>query len=104
MGNEKLATIGARAGIGHRQFSGLIVSELCSALIFKTITGATRTGTQWTTALDHKVINDAVKGEAVIETTLCEIDKICHRNGCVLRVQAQMNDTFAGIHFCQYFI
>src|SRR5690606_10378623 len=67
VGDEELAAIGARAGVGHGKNAGAIVLQGGIKLILELVSGATVADAKWTSALDHEVGNDAMKGDAVVE-------------------------------------
>src|SRR5699024_51098 len=67
-GDEELRAVGARAGVGHGQFIWFVKVEFRVELVFELIAWAADTATQWVTALDHEVWNDAVENGAVVES------------------------------------
>ena len=70
-GDEELAAVGAGAGVGHRQFAGLVeLMARALGLILETITGATHAGAGRIATLNHEVGNDAMEDGAVVELVL----------------------------------
>ena len=65
--DEKLAAVGVGAGVGHRKRADAVSVGIASGFVAKTIAGASRAGSGWVAALNHKVGNDAMKGHAVVK-------------------------------------
>ena len=89
MGNEKLAPIGVGAGVGHGEDAGTVVPEVFVELVFELISGAASTSSLGATGLNHEVGDDAVEGQAIVETVIGEFLKILDRLGCLVVVQLE---------------
>jgi hypothetical protein len=94
VGDEKLAAVGPRPGIGHGKFARRIVPAFGRAFIFKAVTRPTGAGPQWAAALDHEVRDDPVKLEPVVIATPGEICKTGNRNRSLLGEQAKIDGAF----------
>ena len=61
VGNEKLAAVGTRASIGHRENPWAVMLKASQALVFKLVTGPTTARAGRVSSLDHKSWDDSVK-------------------------------------------
>ena len=61
MGDEELASVGARAGIGHGQATRAVMAKARIKFIFKAIAGSARARAQGATTLNHEIGDDTVK-------------------------------------------
>ena len=75
-GDEKLAAVSAGAGVSHRQQAGAAESQGRVKLIRKPIARPAAAGAVGIAALNHKVGNDPVKDDAVIEPLPGQKDKV----------------------------
>src|SRR5229473_5716146 len=69
-GDEKLATVCAWSGIGHREFSRLVVLQGWMKLVAKAIAGITGTCPEGASALNHELRNHTMEYEAIEKWTL----------------------------------
>ena len=109
--NEELAAIGAGTGVCHGQ-GAPVVAEFHIKLILKAVApdgfaaGAVAIGVA---ALDHKVLNDPVEGQAVIVAFFGMGKKILYRFRSKFREETELNGAFFGFHngnfgvFCRFF-
>ena len=67
MGDEELAAVGVRAGVGHGEDAGAGVGQARVDLVGEGIAGAAGAGAQGAAALNHEIGDDAVELEAVVE-------------------------------------
>src|SRR5690606_9295158 len=67
VGDEELAAIGVRAGIGHGQDPAL-VGHAVAGLVLEPVARAAAAGALGAAALDHEVGDDPVEVQAVVET------------------------------------
>src|SRR5690606_6833921 len=65
--DEKLAAIGARARIRHGEDAGTIMLQRLVELVLELVPRATRPVPRRITTLDHEILDDAMKGQAVIK-------------------------------------
>ena len=76
MGDEELAAVGARAGIGHRQHAGFVVTRFSAAFVLEAVAWAAIADAVRAAALDHEIGDDAVEFQAVVEAALDQVDEI----------------------------
>ena len=76
VGDEKLAAIGAGAGVGHGEDAGLGVTEGFVELVCELVAGPAGAVAARIAALDHEVGDDAVKGQAVVVAAFGEIEEV----------------------------
>src|SRR5580704_2129020 len=69
-GNEKLASVCAGSGVGHRKFPGLVVFQGLIKFVAEAVTWIAGSGSEWASALNHELRNHAMKNEAVVKRTL----------------------------------
>ena len=67
VGNEELAAIGVRPGIGHREDAGAIVLQRSNDLVAELITRAATAIALGVAALDHEIGNHAMKLHPVVK-------------------------------------
>ena len=82
VGDEELRAVGAGSGVGHGEDAGLGVCQRRNDFIAEFVSGTSCSCASWITALNHEVRDDAVEGEAVVISTLGEVEKVCgsHRS------------------------
>lgn len=101
MGDEKLAAICGRAGIGHRQHARFMTQGVPLKLIAKPVTGAAAASAGWIATLNHKVADHPVKGAAIVVTFFGQKDKVVDRIGRKLGEQLDHNVAFVGADGCR---
>src|SRR5580704_6136119 len=69
-GDEKLASICARTGVGHREFSRLVMFQGRMKLIPEAITWVARPGAERASSLNHELRDHAMKNQAVVKWAL----------------------------------
>src|SRR5262249_56541953 len=76
-GDEELAAVGARPGIGHRDYA-FVVAKVGTELVLEPVTGVAGAGAEGTAALDHEwgLGNHTVEVKAVVVTGLGEETKV----------------------------
>ncbi len=62
VGDEELASIGPWAGIGHGKNTGAVVFEPSVDFVFKAVAGSAAACAGGISALDHKLLDDAMEG------------------------------------------
>lgn len=62
------------------------------------VAGAAASGFGGIAALEHEVFDYAVKGNAVVVTTLGEVQKVRAGDGCFRSVEGGLDVTGAGVH------
>lgn len=98
MGDEELAAVGSRAGIGHAEDTGAGMQELRMKLIDETIARATAAIALRIAALNHKIRNAAVEGKRIVigsagrlgsigNFPFCETYEIGNSKGCLFILQ-----------------
>lgn len=104
MGDEKLAAIGAGAGVGHRKNTGAVVTQgVAGKFVLEAVARAAAAGAGGISPLDDKIWNDAVEDNAVIKAFTGQKYKIIYCNGCILGIQFDFDNTFVGVYFCCVF-
>ena len=87
-GDEELRAVGARdlaghvtalAGVRHSELVGLVEDELGVNLVVEGVAGAAHTGAVGVAALNHEVLDDAVKDHTIIEALLGQVDEVLDR-------------------------
>ena len=97
MHDEELGSCRVRiSGTCHGEYSALVgqvvLYTICSKFTFNVMTRATHTCSSRITALDHKSGDDTVEDQTVIETFLCQVDKILNTDRRHIRIQLQLHD------------
>ncbi len=116
VGDKELATVGVWAGVGHAQDTGAIVCESGMKLVSEFVSRPTRSHAKRTTALDHKVLDDAVEGEAIVKRAVVlgltgfgvkpflrscgKADKVGHGMGGLLLKEFDGEVAHAGVKVC----
>ena len=67
MGDEELAAVGARAGVGHGEHARAVVAQRLVELVREGIARAAGAGAERAAALDHEAADHPVEGQAVVE-------------------------------------
>ena len=67
MGDEELAAVRARAGVGHGEHARPVVAERLVELVREGVAGSAGAGAQRATALDHEAADHPVEGQPVVE-------------------------------------
>ena len=78
VGDEELAAVGVRAGVGHRQHAALVAHAVVG-LVLELVARTAGAGALRAAALDHEIGDHAVELQAVVEAALGEIDEIGDR-------------------------
>ena len=81
VGDEELAAVGIRSGIGHRKDAGFGVLQRAVDFVGKLVARTATAGAGWISALDHEVGNDPVEGDPVVVAALGEVEEIRGRDG-----------------------
>src|SRR5262249_13914836 len=81
VGNEKLAAVGIRAGVGHGQAADLMFMGI--DFVFELVTRAATPGPGRVASLDHEIGDDAMKDGAVIEFFAREKNEVVDGFGSV---------------------
>ena len=108
-GDEELAAVSVRAGVGHREFSSLLEAVLGAlGFVGKLVAGAAHAGAFGVAALDHELGDDAMKDGAVVELcalfaaavpvlgTFGEADEVGYSLGCVFFEELTDDCSFGG--------
>ena len=77
MGDEELAAVGIRSGVGHRQHATPMTYAV-AGLVFEAVTRTAAAGAFRAAALDHEIGKDAVKIQSVIEPAPGQVDEVGH--------------------------
>ena len=96
VGDEKLAAIGAGACIGHGENTGAVVLESALHFIFEAVSGTAAACSGGIAALDHELLDHAVKSNVVVEATFGEVQEIRNRQGCLGGLQGCFDVAFVG--------
>jgi hypothetical protein len=98
MGNEKLAAVGVRAGVCHRDNTSFVREWITDNFITKTIARAAASASGWVATLNHEVFDDAVEGQAVVEAFSYQKDEVVNGQWGVLGIEIKFNRTAGGFH------
>ena len=98
VGDEELAAVGARAGVGHGEDAGPGVAERLVELVRELIAGAAAAGALRVTALNHEIGDDAVKGQAVVVAAFGEIEEVGGGHGNLGGVDHALDVALVGFH------
>ncbi len=93
--DEKLAAIGVRSRIGHRQRTGFVAQWVIGQFIFESIAGTAGAATGGIAALDHEIRNDTMKANAIIEAGARQKHEIVNRLRGVFRIQIEIDRALA---------
>ena len=85
VGDEELAAIGVRAGIGHGQRADLVAIGIALGLVLELVAGAAAAAGRRVAALNHEILDDAMELRAVIKAFAGQEYEIVHRLGRVFR-------------------
>jgi hypothetical protein len=96
-GDEKLGSVGARAGIGHRENAGCAVTEVRVELIGKLVARATAAGFSRVSALQHETFDYPVEGHVVVVSAAGEIEETGAREGHLGRVKRGIDVSGGGV-------
>jgi len=97
MGDEELATVRSGSRIGHREEAWAVVLEAGSKLIGEFVSGTSHSSAGRIAALDHKIGDHAVEGDAVVETAVSEIEVVCHGDRCLAGIQGRVDITLGSM-------
>ena len=98
-GDEKLASIRARSGIGHGKQAGTVESHGGIALVLEGLPPdrvASTTAPGGIAALNHKVVDDAVENDAVVITVLHMCSEIFAGFGRNLVIEFEFETALGG--------
>lgn len=101
--DEELRTIGVRTGVRHRQCAGAVVAKVGMEFVFKRITRSSRSISSRIPALDHKIANNAVENETVIETAVGKFLEISDCFRSFIGEQFEFNRSARGLNRCDFF-
>ena len=73
MGDEKLATVCSRTRICHGENAWLVVHETGFDLVLEAVARTSTASAGWVAALDHKLRNHAVEGNAIVVAAFGEV-------------------------------
>ncbi|KAG1438240.1 hypothetical protein G6F57_019936 [Rhizopus arrhizus] len=95
VGDEELAAVGVRAGVGHRQRADLVLHAVL--LVFELVARATGATTLRAAALDHEVGDHAVEDQAVIETVRDQVHEVGHGQRRLVGEQLDLDRALGGV-------
>ncbi len=98
MGNEKLASIGVRSRVSHREDAGTVVPEGFVKLVLKLVSGIAGTGSLRAAGLNHEVGDDTVEGQLIVKTLVDELFKIRDGLGDLVVVQLESDISSVGLN------
>ncbi len=81
VGDKELAAVGAGTGIGHTEDARSIMFESGIELIFELISGSTSACAGGIAPLDHEIVDDTVKGAAIIIAFSSEKEEVVDSDG-----------------------
>ena len=97
VGDEELRAIGVGASVGHGEYAGFVVATVGFAFAFKFVTWVSSAGAERAAALDHEVINDAVKGESIVVSRGGEMEEGGDGDGSIVGEGCDLNVAFVGV-------
>ena len=101
VGDKELAAVGVGPGVGHGQHARLVVLLGQGAgFIVKFVARVARARALRAAGLNHEVGDHAVKGQAIVEAVLGELDEVARGLGAVLGEQFNLDVTFVGLDRC----
>lgn len=103
VGDEKLASVGSGACVGHGENTGNVMLEVGAAFVFKFVAGTTATCSCRVSALNHEVGDDAVEGDAVIKSLVCQIEEIGGSDGSFGGKDGKLDVSLVGVK-CDIFV
>src|SRR5271157_959828 len=68
-GDEELADVGVRPGVGHGEAARAIETKVARELVLELVPGSAGACPARATSLDHELRDDAVKDQPVVKTT-----------------------------------
>lgn len=98
VGDEELAAVRARAGVGHGEDAGFAVAEGFVELVRELVAGTAGAVAARIAALDHEVGDDAVKGQAVVVAAFGEVEEIGGGHGNLGGVDDALDVALVGLH------
>ena len=75
VGNEKLASVGSGAGVGHGEYTGTGVAQAFVEFIREAVAGAAAAGSLRAAGLDHEILDHAVEQDAVVVWLALLVDR-----------------------------
>jgi hypothetical protein len=96
-GQEELATVGARAPVGHAEQTALIVLDARIELAIVLVAGAPAALTARIAALGHEAGDDPVKDRAVVEAETGQVDRARDVHGGNVGHEAHDDRTLVGL-------
>src|ERR1700692_2662363 len=93
--DEELAAVGIGAAIGHCHPALVIATP--HLFVIELITGATRAGPFRVAGLYHKAGYHAMEDQSIVEVVLRQEDEVVHRDGGVLWIKFDDNQSAIGI-------
>jgi len=98
MGDEKLAAVCSWACICHGEDAGLVVHETGFDLVLEAVARASPASAGWVAALDHKLWDHAMEGDAIVVAAFGEVQEIRHGHWCCRRLECGLDRAFIGVN------
>src|SRR5690606_578650 len=96
VGDEELAAVGVRAGVGHRQHPALVLHAV-AGLVLEPVARAAAARALGAAALDHEVRDHPVETEAVVEAAPGQVHEVGHGQGGLVGVQLDLDRATVGV-------
>ena len=91
MRDEELAPIGARSRVGHRQDTGRVVPTRGAELVSEVVARSAHPGAGRVPALNHEIVDDPMKLQAVVVPALRQVDEVRHRQRGLGRMERHVD-------------
>src|SRR5665648_1032776 len=102
VGYEELASTCILASVCHGQCTSFMLASVYFAL--NRITWPACTCTFWTATLNHKIGDDPVDFQTVVESLVYKCHKIIYSIGCIIHEQLNCNSSFVGLNNCFFHV
>ena len=100
MRDEELRAVRVRTRICHRQDAGSVMFQFGMKFIFELVTWTAGSRSMRAPTLNHEILDDAVKLQAIVEAFVRELLEVRARLRCL--VVKQLNLNFATVRFDGY--
>jgi hypothetical protein len=96
--DEELAAIGVRACVRHRNNAGVVLERIATQFVLELVAGTAAPGACGVAALNHEVVDDAMKRYSVIEAFASQKDEVVDRLGRMLGIELEFDRASVGLH------
>ena len=100
MRDEELASISSWSSVRHRKNARSGVTKRGVELILETVSWPSSSRSGWVAALDHEVIDDSVKRNAVIKAVLGEVHKVGDGYWSLIGCELELDISLGSLNCC----